>query len=434
MPARGAKTTKMQWLLLRLAEKGFRYWMTAVVILAVTLFASSALYDAFDLQDKRARLFQRLLDWGPRPAEPKFVKLVLIGDDEYWLGRLAGRAPIKRDYLASLVDKMVEANAHVIALDFDARLPDPNSMQIPAEYKDESCTLIKSIKNAAKKGKKLVLATPIAFNAGYRQEPDIYQANGLCLPADKSSNQPCGVAFEPAETANVSCGYIALPDDQLTIPLQLPLIDGRKLDSFALAVARSKQPELVDNLLKRIGNRVSYANYIPEPEFRKFNAWLSAKDVLQASGEANQRTLQGSAVIVGANWRIYAAGRGPLIDLQDTPIGRIVGALLLANFAEALLDTRVFSAMPKYLVVGSEILFGLVAAVMLALFRSFAVQLAALFGFVLVAFGIQVLALYLVGVFFDVFLPLLGLAVHALGDRLIISFESKHPGRRTQSN
>src|ERR1043165_228262 len=383
MAASGDEPTPLRWVRLRLAEKGIRYWITAAVILLAAFYASPALYDAFNLTEKRSYYFQRLLDWGPRPAEPKFVKLVLIDDDEYWSGMPAGRAPINRDYLAQLVDKLVEANAHVIALDFDVRLPDPKSMQIPPEYKDETCRLIASIKKAVEKQKKLVLATPIAFANGYIRQPDIYQANGLCASPAAPDHAACGIRFEPSEKSNVSCGHISLPPhDQLTIPLQLSMLDGGKLDAFALALARAKQPELVDRLLKRMGER-AYANFIPEQEFRKFNSWLSARDLLRASDVTNQQTLQGSAVIIGANWHSYAAGRGPRADLQETPVGRIVGALLLANFAEAILDRRVFSAPSKYFIDGVEILFGVLAVVILALLRSFGTQLIALLCLVL---------------------------------------------------
>ena len=79
-------------------------------------------------------VFQWLLDHGPRPPEPKYVKIVLVEDDEYWEGSPAGRRPIKRSYLKDLVDHLVAAKAYVIALDFDLRTPNPASTEIPKDY------------------------------------------------------------------------------------------------------------------------------------------------------------------------------------------------------------------------------------------------------------------------------------------------------------
>jgi hypothetical protein len=60
-----------------------------------------------------------------------------------------------------MIDTLVTANANVIALDFDTRLPDPNSMEIPKDYQQETDTLILAIVSAATKGKRVILSTPI---------------------------------------------------------------------------------------------------------------------------------------------------------------------------------------------------------------------------------------------------------------------------------
>ena len=63
-----------------------------------------------------------------RSSQPMST-LVLIGDDEFWLGELSGRRPVKRSYLAIIVRALdsESVNASVIALDFDLRLPKPNA-------------------------------------------------------------------------------------------------------------------------------------------------------------------------------------------------------------------------------------------------------------------------------------------------------------------
>src|SRR4051812_670844 len=204
-------------LLYRLKQKPFGYWIAAAIVLTVATVSSPYVYDYLNLTDVRSRFFQRVLEWGPRPAEPRVVKLVMIGDDEYWEGPLAGRRPVKRDYLADMIDTLVAMNVHVIGIDFDVRLPNPNSPTIPDDYRLETKLLIDAIKNAARHGKKIVLATPVEF-AGfniYRQDGDIYQTEGLCL----NHRRERGDAAVQVDlvTLNISCGYIALPDDPLRI-------------------------------------------------------------------------------------------------------------------------------------------------------------------------------------------------------------------------
>jgi CHASE2 domain-containing sensor protein len=139
-----------------LRQKRLRYWITASFILVLSFAATPFLYNMLNLSQTRAQLTQFLLELDPRPLVPRFVKVVLVEDDEYWAGYPAGRRPIKRDYLARLIDKLVDADARVIALDFDIRLPDPehSPLEVPFYYKQETDELIHSIVNAALKRKK----------------------------------------------------------------------------------------------------------------------------------------------------------------------------------------------------------------------------------------------------------------------------------------
>jgi CHASE2 domain-containing sensor protein len=116
--------------------------MTSFLVFLLTVTGSSYVYDYLHLNAVRAQFFQQLLDWGPRPPEPNFTKIVLIEDDEYWSPTLGGRRPIKRDYLAKLIDKLASLQSQVIALDFDTRLPDPQSYDVPEEYRNETDALI----------------------------------------------------------------------------------------------------------------------------------------------------------------------------------------------------------------------------------------------------------------------------------------------------
>ena len=194
MPARGAPVKGMNSqqaaaekpdavfeLLSRCKAKGWGYWIGAAIVLIVATTGSHFVYEELRLEGLRELFFQTLAEWVPRPTEPRYTRLVLIEDDEYWKGELAGRRPIKRRYLAKLVADLAQANAHVIALDFDVRLPDPSSLAIPPDYVEETKVLIDAIKKAAASGVKIVLATPVSRktreSTEYRRDSDIYQAN-----------------------------------------------------------------------------------------------------------------------------------------------------------------------------------------------------------------------------------------------------------------
>jgi CHASE2 domain len=235
----------------RLRRKGLRYWLVVLVIIMVATWGSDYVYGYFHLQDFRSALFQWLLDHGQRPPEPKYVKVVLIGDDEFWERDPAGRRPIKRTYLKDLINRLVAAKAFVIALDFDLRNPNPASTTVPKDYEDESLQLIEAIVSAASKGTKFVLATPIRrVGTIYYQDADPYQAYGLCRPSDstipkednKEISPDLAQAIKDNRNKTIVCGYIYVPPDPLVIPSAIELVDKRKLDSFGLAVARVGWP------------------------------------------------------------------------------------------------------------------------------------------------------------------------------------------------
>jgi CHASE2 domain-containing sensor protein len=346
-----------------------------------------------------------LLDWGPRPAQPRYVKVVLIGNDEYWSGSLAGRRPIKRDYLATIVTNLVQKNVHVIALDFDVRLPNPRLLEIPGDYQSETQKLIDAIKDAARNGKKIVLATPISgpFNGKYHRDTDIYQAGGLCISGDGAPSDPV--------KSNVLCGYIALPRDDLRIPPPITMDDGTIMDSFAMAIARAHDPETVAGFTPH-EEELGYLDFFTHDRLTKAKAIISARDVFK--GEADQSALDSKIAIVGAGWSRDAINRGGLADLHGTPVGPMLGVEMHANYAEAFLDSRVRVGLPEPVVVAAELTFGVLAAIALALLSRMWTKILGLFGLALLAFVISLLTLHIRGIFFDAFLPLMGLGIHAI--------------------
>jgi CHASE2 domain-containing sensor protein len=412
-------------LFLGLRQKGLRYWTGALIVFLLTIVGSTSVYSYLGLEHLRALYFQFLLEHGPRPPQPNFVSLVMVEDNEYWNGPPAGRVPFDRAYLAKVVKSLASANnAHTIAVDIDTRLPNPESMRIPKEYREETCTLIGAIKDAARSGKKIVLATPISYDEQrrYRQDSDIYQSKGLCERFGRavSDTKACDVEFETQEKENIACGFIALPYDLLAIPQQIDMADGGTLDSFALAIAKAERPRVVDKLLRENKTTVRYGSFISESGFQQYDARVSAADLLSGTGKIK---LPG-AVIVGADWSTYAIGRGPRVDLHPTPIGELVGAVLHANFAEAILDNRTVGAAPDWLLHVTEALFSVSAGVIFALISGIWEKIAAMAALFFVLFFAQLAALYGFAMFFDAFFPVLGLGLHSLYEKLVGTHEA----------
>ena len=407
------------WFLARVRERGLRYWTSAIIVLIASVAATPFIYDFFQLDTARSHLFQWLAASPPRPLEPRFVKVVLIGDDEYWLGTLAGRRPVKRGYLADLVQRLDQAKAQVVALDFDLRLADPTSNSVSSDYEEETATLIGKIVSAAANGTKLVLSRALWTDGkgGYILDPDAYQAFGLCVslrPDGRWDNPGTPAIPVNAEAArNISCGYIALPYDELVLPGQLKLASAQYLDSFALAIARAKNPDAVAG----IDATLSYANYISRQTLEDKHAIFWAGDLVR--GKVPGEELRGQTIIVGADWSTLAAGRGQSIDAHQTPVGTIVGALIHDNFVEALLDSRVYVATSGRLIEGAEVLFGVIATILFALLARLWTKLIG----VVVLSGLLILiqrtVLHEFGIFFDAFIPLLAVWLHSIYDRLI---------------
>jgi CHASE2 domain-containing sensor protein len=415
-----AETARAAGPLERLKRKSFRYWLSAVFVFVLGVAGSQAVYEFLGLDKVRAAYFQFLLDHGPRSTKPRYVSLALINDKEYWTGAPAGRVPLNREYLARVVDSLVASSADVIALDFDVRLPNPDSMEIPETYKAETCKLIGAIKKGAAAGKKFVLATPISFDdhRQYRRDTDIYQANGLCERQDRHApeQKPCGEDFKPEEKSNISCGYIALPYDILAIPGWLATTDGTELDSFALAIAKAERPAQVDNSLWRNIGEIRYSNFIPERGFTQARAIFSTDELLNGT---NSMAFNNKAIIVGASWRRFALDRGPGIDLHPTPIGNLIGALVHANYAEALLDERTNRAVPEWVTKVIESLFSVASALILAVLPGIWQKLGGLLSLLATLFVIQWAALHGLAIFFDALFPVFCLFLHSLYERII---------------
>ena len=399
------------------------YWIRAFVILIVCVFATSYVERALDLEQARYWWYQKLTELEHRPLMPRDVKVVLIGDAEHWGPELNGITPTKRSYLAKLVDRLSQYNAKAIALDFDLRLPDPGLKVVPGDFSGISPdtladvkTLIRSIGRAAAAGRKVVLSRSIAFgkNGGYVFAPDIYQAFGICLARKGDGWLNPGLPEFPLDARaqkNITCGYVALPYDMRLMPPRLYAGGGQEVDSFAFVLAQATKPHIAKAAI--FDN--SYGSYIPPHVLEENDALISANRLLSADPDIEE-WVDGSAVIVGGQWHALGEDAGERTDTHLTPIGPVSGAVIHENFAEAILDSRVYGQVPEWTLHAAEILFSLIAIVAFSYFSSLWLELGLLAALCIALVFIQWTMLQIFGTFFEAFVPLIGLFLHALAE------------------
>jgi CHASE2 domain-containing sensor protein len=401
----------------KVSQKGARYWITATLVLLVSLFAQPYIEMVLPLAEARYSLFESLAGATPRPLMPRYVKTVLIGDDEFWHGPPAGRRPLNRAYLAEMIDILDGANAKAIALDIDLRSPDPGTSQIAPEYLSETHALIEKI-IAIAAHRRVILARTIWYGEGKdaKLDSDIFNSYGICTKIGDDGqweNPGTPERFIGRQAGkNISCGYVALPGDMRLIPGRLPLGDGKFIDSFALAITRVQNPRLAEN----IDSAARFGSYIPQNILRD-QVQFNASAVMRRNQET-LKSLQSEIVIVGGAWSSLAYERGRPVDLYLTPIGFVPGALIHANFAEAMLDSRTFFNTPHWVMKGLEIIFSVLAALLFALVPKPSVMIVTLFVCTLVLVGLQWIVLHMLGFLLESLVPLVGLWSHAFLERL----------------
>lgn len=385
----------------RIKAKGWFYWGTVIFLLVVGLKLGSWL----EVQDfairPRYRIYQAVQESGPRQPFIQQTVVVPIGDDEYWKGELARRVPIKRDYLANLVSALKDANPRLIALDFDFRSQMPDGSIIESsDYADETCQLLQSIEQASKQ-QPIVLPETIHFADGFFVlESDIYD----------------DVKFS---SGKVHKGYIALPTDIRKIPLKRTMKDGQELDSFAAAIVRAVNPRALEPVER--DKELPFFRYLPPEVFEK----LSPSKILQKDPETFSK-IEHKIVVVGAAWNARAYGRGGRVDTHFTPVGPLQGLYLHANYVEALLDNRTSKPYADWAVKVIEGVATLLVAVIFALLTS---PLSRIIGVALTAAGLVIygyLSLLILGLFYDFFVPVLLVALHAIYEWLHQALTHRH--------
>ena len=371
-----------------------RYWARVVILTCIGLYVSEKLDQTGSWLSFRYQIFQALQFVSPRPAQPQRTALVLINDDDHYGPELQGRSPTQRDYLARVVTALSDANAAVIALDFNFASPSPtgNPIEEP-QYRTETDALRNAIFNAAKAGRKIVLTKSIdkAADHVFAEESDVYGP-------------------DPASWKNVSTGYDALPDDVRNLPLRVKSNHGGFLESFALAVARSENAASLENIPDL--SATYYAGFLPE---KKFKAVVSAGDLLR--GKTDMVTTK--VVFVSGKWREFAKDRGPIVPAYDSPVGELPGVFFHANYFEALYDARIYRVWEGRLKIAAEAVLSILVA--LSFYFTLSSKIKAL-GLYLFPYFIILLITYVslisFGWFFDPLIPTVVIGAHGVLEQI----------------
>jgi hypothetical protein len=105
--------------------------------------------------------------------------------------------------------------------------------------------------------------------------------------------------------------------------------------------------------------------------------------------------------------------------MHDTPIGLTSGVLIHENFAEALLAHRRYPAVSADALHWLEFGFGLLAMIGFALSSNIWIRLTSLIGAALFLFVVQWVTLQFLGTFFEAFIPVFGVGLHSIIERLV---------------
>jgi CHASE2 domain len=333
---------------------------------------------------------------------------IAIDDDAFWKGELARRLPLKRDYIAKLVEAVGNANPRAIVLDIDFRSPTPDGSAVSfTDYEQETGKLLQALKTVAA-DHPVVLPRSVDLDAkGQLQEQsDIFDH------------------FSFGDAArHVFRGYIQLPDDLRTIPLCLPLPTAH-LDSFALAMLHATYPETYteiahpksDGCDPTRGVNLQFGRFLSVAKFE--DRVLSAATVLTNDSGAREK-ISGNVVIVCGTWHQHSYQTGPPLDVHDSPPGEIPGAFVHANYYEALIQGHYFDSLSDILIDVIEVILILGSAVIIFYTKSIGWRLFAAFMPALVMIVFSYIFLQNMGAFFESFIPVVVLLCHMLLDHVL---------------
>lgn len=391
----------LKWALEKIRNKGLFYWITVVVLVVFGVWLGKWLEKQEFALNLRYKCFHALGSASQRKPFIQRTVVVMIGDDDYWKGELARRVPIKRDYLAKLIRQLDTADPAVIALDFDLRSQSPDGSLIThSDYAAETNEFLSAVKDVSQNRWVVLPKTIKLTNDGYIAESDIH--DGFDFGGGK-----------------VKKGFISLPFDIRKVPLRQELKDGSSAESFAEAIVRATNERALQPV--EGAEELPYGTYLTADAF----TIISPSEIFNKN-PATFAKLQHNIVIVGAGWNSRAFGRGGRVDEYPTPVGYLQGALIHANFVEALLDNRTSRPLGATILKIIEIIATLAVAIIFALITHPLWKTIAIIFLVGGLIAFSYISWLNLGLFYDFFIPILLVTLHAFYEQVREWYDHAH--------
>jgi CHASE2 domain-containing sensor protein len=399
--------------------RGAAFWIRALVVLAIVLGINLVI--EFGVLTRVSPLLHdlqlgshRILCWMiPRPASPKWTRMVVIDDELHQ--KL--KEPTDRKYLATLVRNAAQGDAAVIVLDFELTVPKGHMEgDDGAERKDMNDELRNAIFDAAKLGVPVIV--PCWLDIGAHKTtlvPSIYPDWALPLAVERNGRSECEYL------ACARRGNVNPADDERMIPLKHELQGNSQCqDSLALAAASAyedatdRQPLTREK--KSIANEIKsyryvFGSFVPEERFQT----IPIRDLAVGERKA-MRACRTRVVVIGGKWG-EALGQGRASDVHKTSVGPLTGLYLHANYIETLLDDRYMKEVPPLWALFIDLIVGALLYVSYHKAKTTSGRY-----FILSVFLLPLMAGYIVfvnlGYYLDFVLPLAGCFVH-LGVELV---------------
>jgi hypothetical protein len=207
------------------------------------------------------------------------------------------------------------------------------------------------------------------------------------------------------------------------IPPMVQLSNGSYLDSFSLAITKVDDPIAYESLVREEDKGYRFGQYLTAQDFstrygRQFV--FSGRDIETLGPVRLRQALSDRTVIIGRQYKEFSNSFGEDLDMHNSPGGVQPGAMLHANFIEAMRDPN--STFTPISDRAAEILeWGL--AFSLALLGALEIHAGWKWGGLVVSGLISVLMCYVLlqnlGFFLDFFIPLLMIVVHTIAEELL---------------
>ena len=144
-----------------------RYWALAAASIALGVVLGHYLSSHDEWLEARYSVYGLMQETNWKKPYVQHTFVVTIDDDDYWKGDFNRRTPIRRDLLVVIVSRLADAQARVIAVDFDLRspVPDGNPRETPV-YQHETDELLAAINKACSDHHAVVLPATIRVRPG----------------------------------------------------------------------------------------------------------------------------------------------------------------------------------------------------------------------------------------------------------------------------